>query len=95
MYCVPAIPHMIGLSVHTFMQIVGIVEIIAGLIVAVAPRIGAWIVALWLACIILNLLMLGSFFDIALRDFGLLLCAAALARLSVEYSDRTIGGVRV
>jgi hypothetical protein len=88
MYCVAAIPRMIGLSVHSFMRMVGGVEIIAAVIVAVAPRIGAWVVAAWLACIILNLLMLGSFFDIALRDFGLLLGSVALARLSVEYSDR-------
>jgi len=87
-YCVAAIPNMIGLSVHTFMQLVGVVEIVAGLIVAVAPRIGSWIVAAWLACIIVNLLMLGSFFDIALRDFGLLLGSVALARLSMEYSER-------
>jgi uncharacterized membrane protein HdeD (DUF308 family) len=88
MYCVPAIPHMIGLSVHTFMQVTGVVEIVAGLIVLAAPRIGAWIVAAWLACIIVNLLMLGSFFDIALRDFGLLLGSVALARLSVDFSER-------
>lgn len=88
MYCLPAIPRMIGLSVHSFMLMVGVIEIIAGAIVAVAPRIGSWIVAAWLAGIIMNLLMLGSFFDIALRDFGLLLGSVALARLSVEYSDR-------
>lgn len=87
-YCAPAIPHMIGLSVHTFMSIVGVVEIIAGLLVAIAPRIGAWVVAAWLCGIIVNLLMIGSFFDIALRDFGLALGAVALARLSAEYSDR-------
>lgn len=87
-YCAPAIPHMIGLSVHTFMLMVGVVEIVAGLLVAVAPRIGGWVVAAWLAGIIVNLLMVGSFFDIALRDFGLMLGAVALSRLSMEYSDR-------
>jgi hypothetical protein len=87
-YCVAAIPGMVGLSVHTFMQLVGVVEIIAGLIVAVAPRIGSWIVTAWLCAIIVNLLMLGSYFDIALRDLGLALGSAALARLSVEYSER-------
>jgi len=70
------------------MQAVGVVEIVAGIVVVVAPRLGAWIVAVWLECIIVNLLMLGSFFDIALRDFGLLLGSVALARLSVEYSER-------
>jgi len=93
-YCLPAIPHMIGLSVHSFMQLVGVVEIVAGVLVAVAPRIGAWIVAAWLAFIIMNLLLLGSFYDIALRDFGLLLGALALARLSAEYSDRSFGFMR-
>jgi hypothetical protein len=87
-YCVPAIPAMIGLSVHSFMLIVGVVEIIAGLLVAVAPRIGAWVVTAWLCGIIVNLLMLGSYFDVALRDFGLALGSAALARLSVDYSAR-------
>ena len=87
-YCAPAIPGMIGMSVHTFMLVVGVVEIAAGLLVAVAPRIGGWVVAAWLGGIIVNLLMLGTYFDIALRDFGLALGSAALARLSADYSDR-------
>jgi hypothetical protein len=87
-YCVPAIPGLIGLSVHSFMLLVGVVEIVAGILVAVAPRIGAWVVAAWLGGIIVNLLMLGSYFDVALRDFGLALGAVALARLSIDYSDR-------
>jgi len=65
---------------------VGVIEIIAGFIVAVAPRIGGWIVGLWLCGIIVNLLMIPGYFDIALRDFGLALGAFALARLSVNYS---------
>lgn len=68
------------------MQVVGIVEIVAALIVAVRPRIGAWIVFAWLWAIIINLLTYPGFFDIALRDFGLSLGALALARLSVEFS---------
>jgi hypothetical protein len=87
-YCVPAIPNMIGLSVHTFMLLVGVVEIVAGLLVAVAPRIGSWVVTAWLCGIIINLLLLGAYFDVALRDFGLALGSAALARLSVDYSER-------
>ena len=87
-YCAPAIPAMIGMSVHTFMLMVGVIEIVAGLIVAVAPRIGSWIVAAWLCGIIVNLLMVGAYFDVALRDFGLLLGAAALGRLSADYSSR-------
>jgi hypothetical protein len=55
--------------------------------VAFAPRIGGWVVGLWLCGIVVNLLMLGTFFDVALRDFGLALGAFALARLSIDYSD--------
>src|SRR4051794_2458303 len=55
-YCAPAIPHMIGLSVHTFMLMVGVIEIVAGLLVLAAPRIGGWVVAAWFAGIIVNLL---------------------------------------
>jgi hypothetical protein len=66
----------------TGMHIVGVVEIAAGLLVAVAPRIGALVVAGWLAGIIVNLLILGGYGDIALRDFGLLIGALALNRLA-------------
>jgi len=71
-----------------FMLLVGIVEIAAAFVVAFKPRIGAYVVALWLWAIIINLLSLGNFYDIALRDFGLSIGALALARLSVS-SDTT------
>jgi len=64
------------------MYAVGVVEIVAGLVVAVAPRFGAWLVAAWLGGIILDLLTLSGYYDVALRDFGLLLAAVALARLA-------------
>jgi hypothetical protein len=64
------------------MYIVGVIEILAGILVAIAPRWGALVVALWLAGIIVNLLILGDFYDIALRDFGLLVGALALYRLA-------------
>jgi hypothetical protein len=64
------------------MLVVGVVEVVAGLIVAVRPRIGAYVVAAWLAVIIVNLLIGGRYLDIALRDFGLCLGALALGRLS-------------
>ena len=64
------------------MHIVGVVEIAAGLVVAFAPRYGALLVAGWLAGIILNLLIVGGYGDIALRDFGLMLGALTLARLA-------------
>jgi hypothetical protein len=64
------------------MHMVGVVEIAAGLIVAVRPRIGAYVVAAWLAGIIVDLLLVGGYGDIALRDFGLLLGALTLGRLA-------------
>jgi hypothetical protein len=76
------------------MMLAGVVEIIAGLIVALRPRIGAWIVAAWLCGIIVNLLLVPGFYDIALRDFGLLLGAIALARLSTIYDRGVFGRTR-
>lgn len=70
---------------HTTMMIVGVVEIVAGLGVWLKPKIFSYIVALWLLGIIVNLLLLHNFYDIALRDFGLLLGALALGRLSSKY----------
>jgi hypothetical protein len=72
-------------NAHNFMLVVGVIEILAGLMVAFRPRWGAYVVALWLAGIIFNLLTYSGFYDIALRDFGLLLGALALARLSQSY----------
>ena len=70
---------------YTTMLVVGIIEIIAGIGVWLKPKIFAYIVALWLLSIIINLLILQSFYDIALRDLGLMLGALALARLSADY----------
>ncbi len=72
-------------SAQEAMYAVGVIEIIAGLVVAVAPRFGGWLVAGWLAGIIVNLLTIPDYYDIALRDFGLLLGAVALARLAQRY----------
>src|SRR5438874_8554275 len=71
---------------HTLMLGVGVVEIVAGIGVALKPRIFAYVVAAWLVVIIVNLLLIPGYFDIALRDFGLFLAALALARLSQEYA---------
>src|ERR1051325_10116467 len=65
-----------------FMRIVGVVEIVAGLVVAFAPRFGGYLVAVWLWGIIINLLSIPDYFDVALRDFGLSLGALALAQLA-------------
>ena len=67
------------------MLAVGVIEIAAGIMVAIRPRVGGYVVAAWLAGIILNLLLVGDFYDIALRDFGLLLGALALARLAAAF----------
>jgi hypothetical protein len=75
-------------TAHQAMLAVGVIEVVAGLLVAWRPRIGAYVVALWLAGIIVNLLVLGGYGDIALRDFGLLLAALALARLAPAFSPR-------
>jgi hypothetical protein len=70
------------------MYAVGVIEVIAGLIVAVHSRLGALVVALWLGGIIVNLLLIPGFYDVALRDFGLLLAAVALQRLATRYDPR-------
>jgi hypothetical protein len=68
------------------MHIVGVVEVVAGIVVAVTPRFGGYLVAAWLGGIILNLLLVGGYGDIALRDFGLLLGALTLTRLASAYA---------
>jgi uncharacterized membrane protein YphA (DoxX/SURF4 family) len=81
-YLAPWIDGLVPGDAATAMYIVGVVEILAGILVGIAPRIGAYVVALWLAGIIVNLLTLPGFYDIALRDFGLLVGALALGRLA-------------
>lgn len=82
MYLAPVAMSVVPLPAQTLMYIVGVVEVVAGLAVALRPRFGSALVAVWLLGIIINLLVLGSFFDVALRDFGLLVGALALNRLS-------------
>jgi hypothetical protein len=74
------------LPVHTLMSVVGVIEILAGIGVALKPRLFAYIVAAWLAVIIINLLLIPGYFDVALRDFGLLLGALALGQLSQQFA---------
>lgn len=81
-YLAPQATALVPLPAQTLMYVVGVVEIIAGIAVAVRPQFGSLLVAAWLGGIILNLLLLGAFFDVALRDFGLLVGALALNRLS-------------
>jgi hypothetical protein len=84
-YLAPAIDRLVPGSAHTAMLAVGVVEVVAGLVVAVRPKVGGDLVAAWLAGIIGNLLLLGSHYDVALRDLGLLLGALALARLATAF----------
>jgi uncharacterized membrane protein YphA (DoxX/SURF4 family) len=84
-YLAPWINDIAPGSGQEFMYFVGVTEILAGVIVALKPRYGAYIVAAWLAGIIINLLSHSGFYDIALRDFGLMLAALTLARLASVY----------
>ena len=84
-YLAPAFNDIIPGNAEDAMHIVGVVEIAAGLVVAIVPRFGGLLVAGWLAGIITSLLIVGGYADIALRDFGLLLGALTLARLSMAF----------
>ncbi|MET9423272.1 hypothetical protein ABZY06_21475 [Streptomyces sp. NPDC006540] len=84
-YLAPWINDIVPGSAQQAMYAVGVIEIVAGVAVALAPRFGGWLVAGWLAGIIVNLLTVPGHYDIALRDFGLLLGAVALARLAQHY----------
>lgn len=75
-----------GTHYKEFLMGVGVIEIIVGIGVIFKPKVFAYIVALWLLCIIINLLSLGHYFDIALRDLGLLLAAVALGKLAQKYT---------
>ncbi|HEY6015151.1 MAG TPA: hypothetical protein VIU16_00080 [Gaiellaceae bacterium] len=84
-YLAPWINRLMPGTGHSFMLFVGVTEIIAGLAVAIRPRYGALLVAAWLGGIVLNLLTYSGWYDVALRDFGLMLGALALARLSTLF----------
>ena len=84
-YLPPMVNNLTGGRGHQLMLVVGLIEIVAGLGVAFKPRIFAYVVCAWLLLIIVNLLMIPGYFDVALRDLGLALGALALARLSQEY----------
>jgi len=84
-YLAPWIDDLAPGSAQQFMYFVGVTEIVAGIMVALKPRYGAYVVAAWLAGIIVNLLTHSGYYDIALRDFGLMLAALTLARLASVY----------
>lgn len=81
-YLAPWINNIVPGTGTQAMYAVGVVEILAGLAVAFAPRFGSWLVAAWLAGIVVNLLTLSGYYDVALRDFGLFVAALALTRLA-------------
>jgi uncharacterized membrane protein YphA (DoxX/SURF4 family) len=85
-YLAPWINDIVPGSGQDAMYVIGVIEIVAGIAVALIPRYGALLVAAWLAGIIVNLLTLSGFYDVALRDFGLLIAAIALARLATKYA---------
>jgi uncharacterized membrane protein YphA (DoxX/SURF4 family) len=87
-YLAPWIDDIAPGSAQDFMYAVGVVEILAGVLVAIAPRYGAYVVAGWLAGIIVNLLTHSGYYDVALRDFGLMVGAVCLGRLAAVYDRR-------
>ena len=87
-YLAPRIDDVVPGTAQQAMYAVGVIEIVAGLVVLLMPRFGGYLVAAWLAGIILNLLLIPDYYDIALRDFGLLLAALTLARLASAFPTR-------
>ncbi len=86
-YLAPEFADLFNAEPHTLMYFVGAVEILAGLLVLARPHVGAYVVAAWLGAIIVNLLMMADFYDVALRDFGLLIAALTLGRLAAAFPD--------
>jgi len=84
-YLAPRIAGILPVSGHTFMLAVGVIEIFAAVLVAVKPKYGAYVVMAWLWGIIINLLLVPGYYDIALRDLGLSLGALALGRLAQHF----------
>ncbi len=84
-YLLPFVNGLTGGHGHELMLAVGVIEIAAGIGVAFKPKVFAYVVSAWLLLIVVNLLMIPGYFDVALRDFGLALGALALARLSQEF----------
>lgn len=93
-YLAPWIDNIVPGTAHQAMLAVGVIEIVAGILVAVRPAIGAYVVAAWLLGIIVNLVTMGEYYDVALRDFGLLVGALALGRLASAGRAASTHGAR-
>jgi hypothetical protein len=93
-YLAPWIDRIVPGTAQQAMYAVGVVEVVAGVVVAFTPRFGGWLVAAWLGGIIVDLLTIPGFYDVALRDFGLLVGAVALARLAVRFAPSSRHHVR-
>jgi len=89
-YLAPEINHLVPGNAHQALLAVGVIEIVAGIVVALRPKFGGYLVAAWLGGIIVNLLLQADYYDIALRDFGLLLGALTLARLATAFDRRPV-----
>jgi uncharacterized membrane protein YphA (DoxX/SURF4 family) len=95
MYLNPLIPRILHLAPATFMHLVGVIEMVAGILVLTRfTRYAAYIVMLWLWAISLNLLVMGRFFDIAVRDITISVGAFALAKLT-EVREMGVAGETV
>ena len=90
-YLAPEFTDLFNAEAHTLMYFVGAIEIVAGIAVLLRPRFGGYLVAAWLTGIIVNLLMMADFYDVALRDFGLALAALTLARLATAFPESRFG----
>jgi hypothetical protein len=91
-YLAPWINNLVPGTAHQAMYAVGVIEIVAGLAVLVKPRFGGLLVAAWLLGIIVNLLSIHGYYDVAVRDFGLLLAALTLARLAKAFPGEDLVG---
>ena len=89
-YLAPSFNDVIPGNAHTAMLVIGAIEVVAGLVVALKPKFGGYLVAAWLGGIIVNLLVLADHYDVALRDFGLLLGALTLARLATAFEHKRV-----
>ncbi|AIY02718.1 hypothetical protein ART_3119 [Arthrobacter sp. PAMC 25486] len=95
-YLAPWIENISPFSAHGTMIVIGIVEVIAAILMVLRPRYAAWVVSIWLLGIVVNLLTYSGFYDVALRDFGLMVAAVALALLARTYTKPGIrrGGMK-